>query len=390
MTNSLAQPRNLMIDGLRGYALMGLFLIHMVEYFELYWYRPEPGWVNTVMFALFGGKAYAIFSLLFGVSFYIIMSRHAERGTDFRARFAWRLVLLFALGYLHGLVYGGDILQILAVAGLLLIPLYTCGNTTLVMAGLFFALQLPHLLALSLLNLLNINVYQAPMHSLLQPPVFEVYAHGSLAEVLRINMLEGQLGKWWFMIESGRLSNVIGLSVLGFWLGRIGFFTAMTNFRPIYWGAGLTALLLGLLMILIRPYLANTLQPTIAPWLWHHLLNDWHNHAWIALSICGFVLFYSAPFIGKILALLSPCGKITLTLYVGQSLLFVPLFYGYGLGGYNTFGQVNSLLLGILLWCLQVAFAHWWIRHYHYGPLEWLWRAGTLGNLAIPFRRAPA
>ena len=48
--------RLVFVDALRGYALMGLFLIHMVEYFELYWLHPEPGPVNTLMFALFGGK----------------------------------------------------------------------------------------------------------------------------------------------------------------------------------------------------------------------------------------------------------------------------------------------------------------------------------------------
>ena len=69
--------RLVFVDALRGYALMGLFLIHMVEYFELYWLHPEPGPVNTLMFALFGGKAYAIFALLFGLSFYIILDRQA-------------------------------------------------------------------------------------------------------------------------------------------------------------------------------------------------------------------------------------------------------------------------------------------------------------------------
>jgi uncharacterized protein len=62
------QQRIELIDALRGYALMGLFLIHMVEYFELYWADPTPSRINSTLFFVFGGKAYAMFGLLFGVS----------------------------------------------------------------------------------------------------------------------------------------------------------------------------------------------------------------------------------------------------------------------------------------------------------------------------------
>ena len=76
------------VDCLRGFALFGLFIVHMVEYFELFWYAPEWGWVHDTIFFLFGGKAYAIFALLFGLSFFIIMDNQARRGVDFRGRFA--------------------------------------------------------------------------------------------------------------------------------------------------------------------------------------------------------------------------------------------------------------------------------------------------------------
>ncbi len=105
---ALVQPQQRVeaVDVLRGYALMGLFLIHMVEYFELYWHSPEPGPVNTWSFFLFGGKAYAMFALLFGVSFFIIMESQARKGVDFGARFIWRLAVLFLIGFVHAVIYG--------------------------------------------------------------------------------------------------------------------------------------------------------------------------------------------------------------------------------------------------------------------------------------------
>jgi uncharacterized protein len=52
----------------------------------------------------FGGKAYAIFALLFGVSFFITLDRWNARGRNASGRFLWRLAVPGALGYLHGLL----------------------------------------------------------------------------------------------------------------------------------------------------------------------------------------------------------------------------------------------------------------------------------------------
>ena len=79
-----------LVDALRGYALLGLFIVHCVERFEVYWFAPAPdAWFDGV-FALFGSKAFAIFALLFGFSFATIMENERARGADFSFRFAWR------------------------------------------------------------------------------------------------------------------------------------------------------------------------------------------------------------------------------------------------------------------------------------------------------------
>ena len=133
-----------MVDALRGFALLGLFLVHCVERWELYWLSPMPDpWSEAVM-ALFAGKAFAIFALLFGFSFATIMANERARGGDFTWRFAWRLLLLLAIGTLHVVLYRGDVLQVLAVVGLLLIPFdrVRSDRVLLILAALAF-LQLP-------------------------------------------------------------------------------------------------------------------------------------------------------------------------------------------------------------------------------------------------------
>ncbi len=80
-------PRMEGLDALRGFALMGLFLVHMPELYELYWAHPvtDPTQLmwHDVIFTVFAGKSFALLALCFGVSFFIIMDRAAKRGVDF-------------------------------------------------------------------------------------------------------------------------------------------------------------------------------------------------------------------------------------------------------------------------------------------------------------------
>jgi uncharacterized protein len=385
--NEFIKSRITLLDVLRGYALMGLFLIHMVEYYEVYWRQPEPGWVNTGTFFMFGGKAYAMFALLFGVSFFIIMNNQAKKGLDFRGRFLWRVILLLGLGYIHGLVYGGDILQLLAVTGMLLVPLYYLSNTVLLLAALFFILQIPSLILFILVNTISGFDYSQALHWSAQPPVFEVYANGSFPEVLRTNMWQGQIAKWLFMLESGRVWNIVGLSILGFLLGRVEFFVDTSRYRTVYIRTLIAALVAAIFISLFREKALALASATSANWMFGNIYNAWYNHALIAITFIGLILLYQLPVTGRVLQLLAPCGRVTLTYYVMQSVIFVPFFYGYGAGAHAYIGQPLSLALGLIAWCLQIWLAHYWIQQYHYGPFEWAWRSATWMRTDIPFKR---
>ena len=71
LVHPTALERITLVDSLRGFALMGLFLVHSIELFELYWKNPVDSKVHDIIFFLFAGKAYAIFAMLFGISFFI-------------------------------------------------------------------------------------------------------------------------------------------------------------------------------------------------------------------------------------------------------------------------------------------------------------------------------
>ena len=121
-------------DVLRGFAVMGIILLHSIEHFNFYAFPDtanQSAWLNFTdsavwngLFFAFGGKGYAIFALLFGFSFFIMDDRQRQRGYDFRLRFCWRLVLLFLLGNLNAAFFTGEVLVLYSIVGFIL-PL-TC------------------------------------------------------------------------------------------------------------------------------------------------------------------------------------------------------------------------------------------------------------------------
>ena len=122
-------PRIEVVDALRGFAVMAILLVHNLEHFIFPVYpdaAPQPGWLNildegvfSVIFSLFAGKAYAIFALLFGLTFYIQYTNQQKKGKDFGYRFLWRLLLLGGFATLNAAFFpAGDVFScLLSVSG---------------------------------------------------------------------------------------------------------------------------------------------------------------------------------------------------------------------------------------------------------------------------------
>ncbi len=393
MGNTTTVPRMENLDALRGLALFGLFMVHMPELFELYWLVPATDpfqlKVHDTVWLLLAGKAFALMALCFGVSFFILMDSASRRGGDFSLRFAWRLLLLGLMGLLHGLWYRGDILEVLAVMGLFLLPFHRVrGNGVLLVLAAALLLQ-PLMLVQIVAGLLGAEWAN-------RPPAYwgieinPLYLHGTLADTVRVNVLEGHGQKWAFMYGSGRLSQILGLSLVGMVLGRIGFFSRPEAFARTRLAMLLLSLAAAVLLHWLReplsglvPATATMTMPRDRAWT---VLGSLFDVAVMTVLMSGFLLLYHGP-AQRLLGALAPAGRMTLTLYVAQSLVCVPLFYGYGLGLYAGMTQLQAVAWGLVGFAAQLAFAHLWFRHFLYGPLEWLWRAGTFLSPRVPFRR---
>lgn len=143
-------PRIEAVDALRGFAVMAIILVHNLEHFIYPVYPANPPhWlavldqgVLAAVFALFAGKAYAIFALLFGFTFYIQTSNQKKRGKDFGYRFLWRLVLLAGFATLNAAFFpAGDVLLLFSIVGLVLFLTRNWGDKTLLAAAVLYLLQ---------------------------------------------------------------------------------------------------------------------------------------------------------------------------------------------------------------------------------------------------------
>ena len=385
-----APERITLVDSLRGFALMGLFLVHSIELFELYWKNPVDSKVHDIIFFLFAGKAYAIFAMLFGISFFIIMDKQAQKGVDFRIRFVWRLIILFAIGTLNSMVYSGEVLQVLATYGFFLVLAYKIPSKWLVTLGILCLLtpQLMYRYWAAEHNLPGAN--DKPYSWVLYENAFDVWSNGTLSQVLAFNVTTGSLSKWFFFFDGSRGFQLFGLFLIGLVLGRIGFLAHPTTFtrmrRNLFIAAGAGAII----FFAFQQYFtgpAKSLWPegSIAKFYLDEWINGYFCLAFMTILVLSFIALYQKQIGQKILGSLAPAGRMSLTIYVSQSLCGVPLFYGYGLGMYDKISQLNALLLGIVFFMLQVIFAHWWLKRFHYGPLEWVWRATTYLTTDVPF-----
>jgi len=370
------------IDALRGFAIVSIMLLHNIEHFDFYFLPAGlPAWLVAVdkmiwdsLFFLFGGKSYAIFALLFGLTFYIQDHNRELRGEDFRARFAWRMVLLLGFGLFNSMFYHGDILSIYAVLGLALIPVARLrSGVVLCIAALL--LLLPHAW---------VEFFQAlpnPDEKLADPASWAYFgraekymAHGSAFDVWTGNLSNGKIGVIRWSWENGRIFQIPALFMLGMLAGRKGLFIPSIP-NKIFWRKTLLIAVLAFIPL----YLLKS-----NPDLWHIgaavrrpllvIVTSWSNVAFMAVLVSSFTLLSYA---GNWLGIFSPLGRMSLTSYVVQSIVGTSIYYGFGLGMYQYTGASFALAIGLTLAVLQRQFSVWWLRGHKQGPLETLWHKAT-------------
>ncbi len=384
-------PRITVIDALRGFTLFGIIIVHMIEQYYAgpipEKYAVKPALVDTIVSAaswiLINGKFYAIFSFLFGLSFYIQFSK-ANADVPFLLRFCWRLIILFGIGLIHHVHYRGDILTIYAMVGFVLLIAYRLPDKYLLILGLVLVFDLPGILT-RVIGLVgndpNVNAILNQDQTKITA-YFETFKSGTYFDLLKAN-LESFSIKMDFQFWSGRIYMTPGLFLLGLYAGRKKFFEQIPSHTRIIkkylqnaaW-ALLGTVLGGVLFFVVANSIAGGLSDD-ANMLAGLTIFSFFNTFLALIYVTGFILLYqTAKWKGRLMHFYD-AGRMGLTTYLMQAFFGVLIFSTLGFGLVGKVGAAISFVIAVAIFILQIFVSKFWMKHFYYGPIEWLWRSLT-------------
>jgi uncharacterized protein len=379
----IKKPRIEVVDSLRGFAIMGILLLHSIEHFNFYVFpknESQPDWLNTLddgvwntLFFLFGGKGYAIFALLFGFTFSLMYLKQKTKGIDFGPRFLLRLLLLAGFAFINGMFFPGEVLLLYSIIGIVLFLVRKFSNKILLWVAILLLSQpiewLGYLFYLMdpTYEVLNLNLSH----------YWQMLSQGqqsdSLWELIQSNTIFGHKAGLLWALNVGRLIQSAGLFVLGFWLGKKDFFIASKESLSFWKKMLISSSLLFIAFFFIQDNFEVFSKEKAVRRTVLNAIIMYKNLAFTLFVVAGYILLFQKEKIQKVLNELSYCGRMSLTAYVGQSIVGGFVFYNYGLGLGPQIKHTLSLGVGVLLFILQYQLCKFCIKKYGQGPLERIW-----------------
>lgn len=393
--------RILFIDVLRGMALFGILAANMRAFaapLEAYgdigvlFHSRADVLAQFFIDAFIQGKFISIFSFLFGMGFAIQMSRADARGVRFLSFYPRRLLALALFGIIHGLlIWGGDILLTYAFSGAILLLFRNRQQKTLVWwaAGL---MSLPIVVSTVFLSLYYSRFHRGWMDP--KPPdmkaiyaAINAYAHGTVRQILAQNWLE-----WKHALPTTLFAiYATSLFLLGMWVWRAGIVQHLEEYKPILKRICAWCIPIGLALS-IYTALVFAVVPQGSVSLWGFFAGIFWlpgSHILAAGYASGLALIFLEDDWRRRLQPFAAVGRMALTNYLVQSVVCTLFFYHYTTGLFGRVGPAMCLVPTFVLYGAQVVFSNWWLKHYRFGPMEWLWRGMTYGKFPSMHKDEP-
>ncbi|MGH9794205.1 MAG: DUF418 domain-containing protein [Candidatus Acidiferrales bacterium] len=393
------------LDVLRGFALLGILVMNIMSFsmpFSAYFNPTAFGdlsganyWVWFFSHLLFDLKFMTIFSMLFGAGIIIFTTRAAERGRSPAALHYRRSFWLLVIGAIHAyLLWYGDILVLYAMCAMIIYPARKLSSKALLPIGLAM------LLIGSGINFLaGFTLPHWPPDAVAE--MNQTWKPGP--EKLN-EEIAAYTGPW-----SGQLSHRVpqalefqtfgflffafwragGLMLIGMALYKLGVFNATCS-RKFY--SVLAALaLLGLPLVYTGVRLNEASQ-----WAMHFaFFRGVHFNYWgsvlVSTAYIGLLMLFCQSVAGGWLkGSLRAVGQMAFTNYLMHTLICITIFYGPGFGLFAQVGRVGQIGTVFVIWIAQLIYSPIWLRHFRFGPFEWLWRSLTYWRFQPMRRQQPA
>lgn len=399
-----AKKRHIILDALRGFAILGICLANYPE-FSLYSFLEAyprelfpTAAIDTVtqwfLFIFVDGKFYTVFSLLFGIGFSIILENNRQRGANGILIFYRRMFFLLLIGLAHLiLIWSGDILMLYALVGMLLPLFLKCKDRTiLIWAGVFLTLPvivdyvcqftgvyLSHrLVEWQWLLCDRFGITQENFAYWLR----DAQTYGDVHNFL----LMGAVERMQEFVDGNRYFKVLGLFLIGFVIGRRQFFNRIEEFRKPIRRICILGIAIGLPLSAVYAWSAMHGKPFgFGTHSLFYFISVYLTAFGYVGAFCLIYIYRKNLMIWKILAF---PGRMALTNYIGQSVMGVLIFYGVGLGLGADTGLIFAELIALTVYVFEIAFSCGWLSVFRFGPLEWIWRCLTYLRLFLLIRHA--
>lgn len=418
------------IDVLRGVAVLGILLMNIIG-FGLPWpayIDPSTlgggtgwnlySWIITNM--LFEGTMRTIFSMLFGAGVILITSRAEARGAnaDIADIYYRRTLWLVVFGVIHAylLLWDGDILYTYGLVGLMLFPFRKMEPKRLAWVGFaFFAAMLA-------LNAGRINEMQSTRAAAVEAEAAQA-AGAALTEAQLAGIAAWEEKFAEFKPSDEALQETIGGYLSPYWENvashapMVAMMQTEIFYYEFFWDA---AFMMFLGMAFLKWGVFSAQLPASVYWTmigfgyaaglslngfetWYYMRNNFDvfdfltlgytynigrflvslGHIGVVMLLCKYHAFE------WLLARLGAAGRMALTNYIMQTVICVTLFNGFGFGWFGQLQRYELYYVVFGVWVFQLAVSPVWLRHFRFGPMEWLWRSLTYCRWQ-PMRRESA
>ncbi|WP_367888014.1 DUF418 domain-containing protein [Bacillus wiedmannii] len=382
MTRNISQGERIhSIDIIRGIAVLGIFLVNWpviagIDSRDLLGvYEGLDSYIRLFYDMFIQTKFYTIFSFLFGLGFYIFMTR-AEAKTDRpKTLFVRRLLILLLFGFLHYvLLWDGDILHTYAIAGFFLFLFYKREPRTILIWAIvllsifqFFMLLAGIMIAFVPKAELGFSLPIMPLEdwvSQIQNRFHAFYADGI---GLNISMLP----------------ETVGLFLLGLYAGKKDIFRRTKELDPKLkkWQIIMFILTLPMWFFMVRYFLS---KPSYEP-IYMQVFTMFSGKTLFIFYIFTLMRLLQKEKWQNLLRPFQYVGRMALTNYLSHTIVTL-LVFGLLLKNYYPAPLWVGPLFCIGFYTLQIFISRWWLSRYQYGPLEYIWRLGTYGKM-MPLKK---
>lgn len=360
------RERILALDVFRGFAMFGVLLAYCMwslgNAANGQWSRAD-NWLGNFFHYAGDGKFYTILAFLFGFGFSIQLGRAANQASAVEI-YCRRLAALALIGLAHAsLLRNGDILLPYALTGFFMIPFRHLPNRT-VLASAFIVLLIPGVAHL---------LWQASGVPIPQRPQLEnaPYLVENAAWV-----------RYWYTTAVFSWPTNLTLFLFGLLAARNHVLSRLASSPASLWKIVFGGLAAGTALYFAAQRLdgvTSTLAGACGA-----LLFTFHCWGMSSAYAASLLLALRTSGGASLLSPLSAVGRMALTNYLMQAGVIVPLCLAFG--WFDQFTPTKSVALALVLFAFQVPFSIFWLRHFEFGPAEWIWRLFTYGRLP-PLKR---